>query len=699
MIKKKNILSAILLLGLALSPVSYVGASDNALVQMDIKKSAGDSVDVTLFTTGTSSEHPVVTKKSDNKYVILMPNVSGSQSGKPDLAGISDIVSDVDIKSVDDGTGGYTKVTLITKKPVNIKTNMQTSGPVTPEQTEYRQLIAKARANGIKTSRIPSNEVPVSEQKKEKEPPKTVVTVNKAKNPEIKPAQKNTAKTAIKFKEVSADELMKKHTPAPTKTVKLEPVEIKESSSAPKISEKLPEANEAIKTEMDEQIKKSEEKAKTEAAATAATTTATAAKSSADTQKSSHKFPYGLAIALLPILGLMALIKMIRTSVQRSNILKQSFMENLNNRPAVPENYDEIITNEELSWQEKYNKYLDKSAPAQTETAKPKKQSRYKFISMPQQNDEIEEKRAELERTMAAPAAEKEPKQTIKPKAIVTSIEKIEKLDDKPPVISEVEPSPKLIKSEDNVIHEEMTKTIKLKAFASGVSLEETSRRKSLNKKAAQMLSEEDSEVKIKPLRNSKLSSSVRRLSDANLKMADVTEKGIEEVKAEQDYVMTSVDEYLSMLDNDVKTEQISEAPARVTSPVSRAEKTSVAASLAQVKPSMKYQKPHINTSNEFSNPITQNSETKKSYLDGLIVKSGFNIDENRGFYVVNVDGTSALVGRVKDEVFVLKKFDNNVEKPLQVRRDQPNVFMVKADGYRSLVKVDEEKMGVLVEM
>ena len=244
-----------------------------------------------------------------------------------------------------------------------------------------------------------------------------------------------------------------------------------------------------------------------------------------------------------------------------------------------------------------------------------------------------------------------------------------------------------------------MTKTIKLKAFASGVSLEETSRRKSLNKKAAQMLSEEDSEVKIEPLRNSKLSSSVRRLSDANLKMADVTEKGIEEVKAEQDYVMTSVDEYLSMLDNDVKTEQISEAPARVTSPVSRAEKTSVAASLAQVKPSMKYQKPHINTSNEFSNPITQNSETKKSYLDGLIVKSGFNIDENRGFYVVNVDGTSALVGRVKDEVFVLKKFDNNVEKPLQVRRDQPNVFMVKADGYRSLVKVDEEKMGVLVEM
>ena len=300
---------------------------------------------------------------------------------------------------------------------------------------------------------------------------------------------------------------------------------------------------------------------------------------------------------------------------------------------------------------------------------------------------------------MAAPDADKESgKKSIKSKAIVTSIEQIEKLDDKPPVISEVEPAPQLIKSEDKVIHEEMTKTIKLKAFASGVSLEETSRRKSLNKKAAQMLADDDTEIKTEPLRDSKLSSSVRRLSDANLKMAEVTEKGIEEVKAEQDYTVTSVDEYLSLLDNEPQKEQAKE-PARVTSPVARAEKTSVAASLAQVKPSMKYQKPHVNTSNEFSNPITQTAENKKSYLDGLIVKSGFNIDADRGFYVVNVDGTSALVGRVKDEVFVLKKFDNNIEKPLQVRRDQPNVFMVRADGYRSLVKVDEEKMGVLVEM
>ena len=269
-----------------------------------------------------------------------------------------------------------------------------------------------------------------------------------------------------------------------------------------------------------------------------------------------RKFPFGFAVGLIPVLGLLALIKMIRTSVQRSAVLKQSFMENLNNRPAVPENYDDIIENEELSWQEKYNKYLDKTAPEKALAQKPKKQSRYKFISFPQK-DEVEEKREELERTLAAPAAEKEPvkkqKPAIKPKAVVTSIEKIEKLDDKPPVIKEVEPPKEAVKAEDTVIHEEMHKTVKLKAFAKGVSLEETSRRKSLNKKAAKMLNDDVTETATVPLRSSKLSSNVRRLSDANLKMAEVTEKGIEEVKAEQDYEVTSIDEYLSIVDADVK--------------------------------------------------------------------------------------------------------------------------------------------------
>ena len=106
----------------------------------------------------------------------------------------------------------------------------------------------------------------------------------------------------------------------------------------------------------------------------------------------------------------------------------------------------------------------------------------------------------------------------------------------------------------------------------------------------------------------------------------------------------------------------------------------------------MKMRKTHSNVS---SNPIEKKNE---DYLSGLIVKSGYNIDENRGFYLVSLDGVTALVGRVKEEIFVLKKFDENVDR-LQVRLDSENVYMVKAGDFKSLVDVDEEKMGVLIEL
>ena len=38
-------------------------------------------------------------------------------------------------------------------------------------------------------------------------------------------------------------------------------------------------------------------------------------------------------------------------------------------------------------------------------------------------------------------------------------------------------------------------------------------------------------------------------------------------------------------------------------------------------------------------------------------------------------------------------------EKPVQVRHDNANVYMVKAGGFKSLVEVNEDKMGVLIEL
>ena len=174
--KKTGKIGIILLLSLCLAPFSFMQAEANSLTQLDIRKAntASSSVDVTLYTTNPYADSIAVTKKSDNKYVILMPNVSSAAGGKPDLSGIKDIISDIDVKSVNDGSGGYTKVTLITTKPLNIRAHAKNSVPLTEEQKAYKNLIAQSRTHTNTPVYIPDSRTLE---------PKTTVTVNKPAQP------------------------------------------------------------------------------------------------------------------------------------------------------------------------------------------------------------------------------------------------------------------------------------------------------------------------------------------------------------------------------------------------------------------------------------------------------------------------------------------------------------------------------------
>ena len=141
MINKKNMVIAAFAAILIGNGVSLADNS-NDLLRMDIKKSgASDTVDVTFYTTGGATDS-VVTRKSDNKYVVLLPNVAGSQSVAPSLGGVKDLVSDVSVKNVDDGIGGYTKVTFSTTKPVKFQTYTKKTAPLTQAQQDYKNLIA-----------------------------------------------------------------------------------------------------------------------------------------------------------------------------------------------------------------------------------------------------------------------------------------------------------------------------------------------------------------------------------------------------------------------------------------------------------------------------------------------------------------------------------------------------------------------------
>lgn len=88
---------------------------------------------------------------------------------------------------------------------------------------------------------------------------------------------------------------------------------------------------------------------------------------------------------------------------------------------------------------------------------------------------------------------------------------------------------------------------------------------------------------------------------------------------------------------------------------------------------------------------------------DQEIIKSEFAIDKDKGFYLVDVENSSALVGHIKDKIFVIKQFDQKVHAPLQARLDEQkdgsSNYMAKVGSFRGLVEVTKKEMNLLIEL
>ena len=146
-------------------------------------------------------------------------------------------------------------------------------------------------------------------------------------------------------------------------------------------------------------------------------------------------------------------------------------------------------------------------------------------------------------------------------------------------------------------------------------------------------------------------------------------------VDMEENYLLSSLDEYLSILDSEEST-------------VSTTRNTNKSSIRPQAD---------VMTRSGVSNPM--NKSENNNISGGLIVKSGYNIDSDRGIYLVNIAGGSAIVGKIKDNITILKKFNKVMDRPLQVRQEDDNVYIVRVGTYKCLVDVSENKMGTLIEI
>lgn len=85
------------------------------------------------------------------------------------------------------------------------------------------------------------------------------------------------------------------------------------------------------------------------------------------------------------------------------------------------------------------------------------------------------------------------------------------------------------------------------------------------------------------------------------------------------------------------------------------------------------------------------------------LVKSEYIIDDEKGFYLVDFEEASALVGHIEDEIFVLKRFEQRMNDKLQARLNETkgnsSNYMTRVGNFKGLVEVTPDKMNLLIEL
>lgn len=730
--KRKYIIAVAILAMLGTGFNAVKADSINSLLQMDVKKSSvNDTVDVTFYTTGNNTSS-VVTRKSSNRYVVLLPGTSSSASVAPGIGGVKDLITDIDVKHVNDGMGGYTKVTFGTTKPINIKTYMKKTNPLTQAQKDSQAIIAKnnaaqqtqpavanqqskAQSTAVKTVANTTQAKPAPAQarttaQKPAAAPKTPQTPKiipielpkpklsavkpKSEKPKTQPAVAPKAQQKVQPKvqanPVQSQPVQPQEQVSKTNTVDNSYVpKMKYDESGKRLIDLEPRVSHSVVTD-----KPSEKSSKetpvieenTQQAVQNESETTPVAVELPQNQKSSHHFPLWILFVSgsALVFGLLYLVFDALAHANKkdqSRLLSFHTMSSKNQAKRRRREYYDIVNNEQLNWQEKYKLYTEKEE---------KRKSKEISSDMSYITDMSGVKKA----IVMPQKQEKTHTQVVREK-LQAKISQMEHSLAQTPGLTEPENVSNEVKSEDNAIINKMS-DIKLKSFSKPATLKETHRTLAEEEKSSSR-NKSYKEGRFVKLKNSPLSVTLRKSLTSELGTSDLidtgnkylTNSGVMKMNKEnENYLVSSLDEYLSILDTEPTA-----SPAIAKTRISNS--SNQKSSISQVMTRSGVTNPIARG----SNPIESNEKRPLPYMNGLIVKSGYNIDSEKGFYLVNIDGVSALVGRIKDSIFILKKFDHVVDKPLQVRPDDGNVYIVRVGKFKCLVDVSKEKMGTLIEI
>lgn len=601
-------------------------AFKNSLIRMDFSKISG-GIQVKLYTNKPYGDSVSVVKKSDSEYAILMPETSNSMTASPILNPVSSVVRGVSVKTqqYENGIKGYTKILITTSSPIEIVPQVKAINVSEYQLSEndYSELLAQTAKHQKSTVQKPKTKPTKTAQKTPNTKPYSKPDLNQGSRLGF-PAQQHKAKNVLNAaspKKVTQTPVakpvikeVKKPVSQPVESAKpiqeTTPVETVMTTSVPSPSPTVPPTQNALnapESAVQQPIAPALPLTFSQKLINVAENPRLLAKYK-DVVMNNLYLIGGAAIAvfLLLLLGARRMTK----GIQKQ---KETFTKNLNESPAPTANFMDKI-NENMTWKEKYQTYVDASNQPQEAS-----------------NESIE--------------------QTPSP------FEAQEELNE----LFEIDSEDNFAQSQDNLEQEDFT---------------------------AQSTTNENRYEPYEQLERDLLAE---------------TEVPQHEISGREDVLGKDRLDELFGIDEDVFGEENGFIEEDYEIPQQN------------IKPRASFYEPLNSQPVEesfaemFTEPVAESfTETTETSIDEEQeveeIKSEYVIDATKGFYLVNYKDSSALIGHIEDEVFVLKQFKEKIEGNLQARLDEhkgesANYMTKVGSKFKALVEVKPDNMNLLIEL
>lgn len=636
----------------------------NNLLKTDINKNTIGGVKVTLYTSKPYKDSIVTNKKNDYEYVILMPETANSLTTKPAFNSASDVIKNVEVKTQQyvGGVKGYTKITIATTKPIEIVPQVQTlnSSNYALNDRDYKELLAQTAKKQLKpvvkkeakststTQVIKNTKSSLVQAKKEKTPSvsKIIRKLNQTDKETVsrKIYKKNNYKIekisrASKFKEKKYNKVST--TPNASQKIKLE-----------KPVTEIPQKRNVVKPIQSKDLTAP----RVEKPSNALSQTTTKPSTTLPVQKvetpsvqvptTTSKIVQIENILITYIPGL--------TEV-RLHKFKSILKNNLYTALAVAA----IIFIMLLLVARKMTKSMNRQRKDFVENLEAK----------PFEAEDLSEKITEdmtwKEKFQtyvdATSNIDQEEDIEIKP------IQRNEDLDEL--FSSEATQEVESVQSQESILTEYP------------IQDELPSAQEEIQKESPEQIGLNQQEQDLEPAdieQERQLSDMDKMWGDESLSFED-EDVSLDELFREEEFAKPEIQTMYTPV-SDIDEISIEEEPK--LDDIDEIYEQQIVAS--QILPGAEYYQ-------------------EKEEAENEIVKSEYIIDDGKGFYLVDFEDSTALVGQIGDEIFVLKRFDKKVDEKLQARLNEKKGnsvnYMTKVGDFKAIVEVSSNNMNLLIEL